>query len=357
MLALGDSPDFELLPLILGSHLLQEGGYSHKLVESDFPHATKLCTIVSGDSLSTMADSVALTLSKVSQFLSSNKVDMVVIHGDRFDAYGAASASALMHIFTVHLEGGEISGTIDGTLRHAITKLSHLHFTSTEQARQQVISMGEAASMTHFCGCPSYDEHSQTVSSLTDARVQEVLTSLSVKAHEYIIVMHHPNTASSSQTLKEFGSILDAVEEIGMFCVLFYPNLDPGNKAMIKMLHSKKLSSNFFQTKVLCQTNLPVSSFAILLSNCSVIVGNSSAIVRETCFFGTASVNVGSRQSGRFMPDNVMHSRGDNVPDLVAVIKKQMSTTYPPHMAYGRGEAILEIIEILRSVDYTQTSK
>lgn len=357
MLAIDDDPDFELITLIIGSHLLQESGLSHQLVEADFPKATKLWTIVSGNSLSTMADSVSLTLSKVSQFLSLIEVDMVVIHGDRFDAYAAASAAALMQIFTVHLEGGEVSGTIDGTLRHAITKLSHLHFTCTEHARQRVIAMGEGAAQTYFCGCPSYDEHLRNASLITDERSQEVLASLQLKKQEFLIVMHHPNTSSRTQTLKEYNCILDAVAEIGMQCVLFYPNLDPGNKDMIKMLHSKREVSDFFKFRVKFTTNLPMSSFSVLLMNCAVIVGNSSAIVRETCLFGTPAVNVGYRQKGRFMPSNVVYSPGENVSDLVALIKEQISAKYSPDMAYGSGKAVLKMMEVLRNVDFANTAK
>ena len=257
MLAIDKDPDFELVPLIIGCHLLQEGGLSHQLVEADFPGATKLWTVVSGNSFSVMADSVSLTLSKVAQFLSLREVDMVVVHGDRFYAYGAAPAAALMHIFTIHLEGGEISGTIDGTLRHAITKLSHLHFTCTECARHRVITMGKAAAQTYFCGCPSYDEHVRNLNFITDEQAHEILASYQLKKQEFLLVMHHPNTSSPTQTLTEYDCILDAVEEVGMQCVLFYPNLDPGNKDMIKTLHSKQKSSDIFKIRLMCRPTCP----------------------------------------------------------------------------------------------------
>ena len=358
MLSLDRDPSFELVPLVIGTHLLLEGGHSHKLVESDFPNCSKLNTIVAGDTLSTMADSVALTLSKTSQFFATHEVDMVVVHGDRFDAFGVASAATLMHIFTVHLEGGEKSGTIDGTLRHAISKLSHLHFTATELARETVVSMGESENLVHYVGCPTYDEYQKAVNGPSNIEQKEnILTSMNVKSKQFVIIMHHPTTFSSSDSEMEYKNILDAVDTLDIRAVLFYPNIDHGNKRMISILHAKQASSPSFVKNVSCHTNLKQTDFILLLKECSAIVGNSSAIIRESCFFGIPAVNVGSRQKGRVVSSNVAQVKGDSMLDIVACVQRQMSTVYEPSFLYGSGGAVQSMMKVLSSVDFTQVTK
>uniref|UniRef100_A0A0G4FHF4 UDP-N-acetylglucosamine 2-epimerase domain-containing protein n=1 Tax=Chromera velia CCMP2878 TaxID=1169474 RepID=A0A0G4FHF4_9ALVE len=351
MLALEKSPLFELVPLVIGSHLLIESGYSFRLVEKDFAKsATKVSTVAAGNDTNNMADSVALTILKVSQFLALAKPKIVIVHGDRFDAFGVASASTLLQIFTVHLEGGELSGTIDGKLRHSISKLSDLHFTCTEAARMRVIEMGEENSAVFCTGCPSYDVFLEMEHIGSGHSTEDLLVTHRVVPHEYFIIMYHPDTCSIQDTVKQYRSILEAVDRTGERAILFYPNIDPGSKDMIQTLHEIQKTSPTFSKNVNCMTSLPHEEFIILLKNCKAIVGNSSAIIREAAFFGTPAVNVGTRQQGRTCPPNVFSVKGENSDEVLQALLEHPKERFDRDTTYGDGHAVSRMMKHLEGV-------
>lgn len=351
----------QLMLILLGSHLVMECGNTHELVSARHPVHTKLHTLMAGNEHECMADSVAMVITKLSHVLRAERPHVVVVHGDRFDAFGAACAAVMLNICVVHLEGGELSGTIDGSLRHALTKLSHCHCVSNEEAMRRVLQLGEEPDRVHVTGCPSYDAHLRLLASLTDEMVGACLLRRKLERRSYLIVIHHPNVLYTEEELtKEYDAVLHAICEWGRPTLLFYPNADPGNKSMIRRLHAaQKERPDFFSTHVTAITSVPFTEFAILLAHCGAIVGNSSAGVREACLTGVGAVNVGNRQDGRkAAASSVVHvPPGCTAHDIVSAISTVFGKSFPPELLYGAGDAAEKIVSVIRGIPDSYTSK
>jgi len=347
---------FEPILVMSGSHLLVEGGNTWRDIEQKYDVAAKAYTVVSGDTLECMAESVSLGISKFTSIFSSLKPDCVVVHGDRFDALAVAVTSSLLHIYTVHIEGGELSGTIDGSLRHAITKLSHLHFVCNEQARTRLLRMGEAPNTVVLTGCPSYDRFKKL--NMEEESLISVCKSWGVVPFKFAIVMQHPDTVNRDSTVRDFKAILQFFESCPDPILFFYPNIDPGNKRIIKLLHEhQKSHQDVYRTSVKILSHVPFDEFAILLRSATCIIGNSSAVVREACFFGTPAVLVGNRQEGRDLPRNVRAFDSLASACLVNVYKDLRGVRYAPHTSYGSGNAVDIMIAHLAESRPSTTSK
>lgn len=329
-------PHFEVNLVVSGAHLLIESGYSIRAIERRYQIAARIPTIVAGDSLESMSESVAFGMSKFNSVFARLQPEMVLIHGDRFDALSAALASSLQKIFTVHIEGGELSGTADGAIRHAITKLSHLHFVCTEEARQRVLRMGEDPTMVHVTGCLSYDRYFK----IQDNYSESLLSKYDTASKQFYIVMHHPNTENLQETLDEFKLLLEFMRTEKTRCFFFYPNIDPGNKSMITLFNNEiKLNPLQFTDSVTRVTNLPFDEFSILLKHAKFIVGNSSCGVREACIFGTPSVVLGNRQRGRRLPENTINFLGSDIEKFRRAINSHCKQLFEPCHMYGSGMA------------------
>lgn len=198
-----------------------------KVVADGWPIASKLHTIVAGGDSSAMVESVGLALTKIPDVLSRVEPDIVVVHGDRFDAMAVAVAASFMNICVAHLEGGEVTGTIDESIRHAISKLSHLHFVSTEEARQRLVSMGEKTESVVHAGCPAMD----IICNLDLAGAGETCRSYKVEPGGFLILSHHPVTSDVESSLKEFDVLTDALLHLGIPAILLYPNVDAGTRS------------------------------------------------------------------------------------------------------------------------------
>lgn len=335
---------FEVHLIVSGSHLLIESGFSCVGIRKKYPVSMEVHTVVAGDDLLSMSESVALGMTKFNSVFSIVKPDIVILHGDRYDALSAALSSSLLQIFTVHLEGGELSGTIDGSLRHAITKLCHLHFVCTEEAKQRVVQMGENPENVKVSGCLSYDRYATL--QLTD-----ILSKFALIEHKYYIVIHHPNTEDLDCTLSEYSMLLEMVQLLEADCIFFYPNIDPGNKAMIQLFNKyMKCSLLKSSRKIHKVTNIPFEDFATVLKSAHFVVGNSSAIVREACIFGTPAVVIGTRQRGRDLPANAILYDGNSVTELLTLISFHAKQRFPPCHMYGKGQAADKIVNTLHTV-------
>lgn len=350
----------QLMLVLLGSHLVMECGNTHELVSARHPVHSKIHTLMAGNEHECMADSVAMVITKLSQVLRTERPHVVVVHGDRFDAFGAACAAALLNLCVVHIEGGELSGTIDGCLRHALTKLSHCHCVSNEDARQRVLQLGEEPERVHVTGCPSYDAHLRLLASMADDEVEACLARHRVLRGQFLILVHHPNVLYTEEELvAEYDAVLRAVCDWGHRTLLFYPNADPGNKSMIRRLHAvQKERPDFFASQVTAITSVPFAEFATLLANCGAIVGNSSAGVREACLSGVGAINVGNRQEGRRAASSVVHlSPGSSAGEIAAAIPRVYGKRFPREMLYGRGDAAARIVSIIKEIPGSYTTK
>ncbi|XP_003263388.1 bifunctional UDP-N-acetylglucosamine 2-epimerase/N-acetylmannosamine kinase isoform X4 [Nomascus leucogenys] len=265
--------------------------------QDDFDINTRLHTIVRGEDEAAMVESVGLALVKLPDVLNRLKPDIMIVHGDRFDALALATSAALMNIRILHIEGGEVSGTIDDSIRHAITKLAHYHVCCTRSAEQHLISMCEDHDRILLAGCPSYDKL------------------LSAKNKDYMSV-------------------------IRMWL---------GSKEMVRVMRKKGIEHhpNFRAVK-----HVPFDQFIQLVAHAGCMIGNSSCGVREVGAFGTPVINLGTRQIGRETGENVLHVRDADTQDkILQALHLQFGKQYPCSKIYGDGNAVPRILKFLKSID------
>ncbi|XP_032069268.1 bifunctional UDP-N-acetylglucosamine 2-epimerase/N-acetylmannosamine kinase isoform X1 [Thamnophis elegans] len=340
---------FELDIVVLGSHLIDDYGNTYRMIEQDdFDIHTRLHTIVRGEDEAAMVESVGLALVKLPDVLNRLKPDIMIVHGDRFDALALATSAALMNIRILHIEGGEVSGTIDDSIRHAITKLAHYHVCCTRSAEQHLISMCEDHDRILLAGCPSYDK-------LLFAKNKDYMSVIrmwlgeDVKPKEYIIALQHPVTTDIKHSVKMFELTLDALISFNKRTLILFPNIDAGSKEMVRVMRKKGIEHhpNFRAVK-----NVPFDQFIQLLAHAGCMIGNSSCGVREVGAFGTPVINLGTRQIGRETGENVLHVRdADSQDKILRALHIQFGKQYPCSKIYGDGNAVPRILKFLKSID------
>uniref|UniRef100_A0A3B3ZEJ8 UDP-N-acetylglucosamine 2-epimerase domain-containing protein n=1 Tax=Periophthalmus magnuspinnatus TaxID=409849 RepID=A0A3B3ZEJ8_9GOBI len=345
--------DFDLEVVVLGSHLIDDYGNTFRMIEQDdFDIGSKLHTIVRGEDEAAMVESVGLALVKLPDVLQRLNPDILIVHGDRFDALALATAAALMNIRILHLEGGEVSGTIDDSIRHAISKLAHYHACCTRRAEQHLIAMCEDHSRILLAGCPSYDKllakhHEDDYMDIIKSWLGE-----NVKDNDYIVALQHPVTTDIQHSVKIYGLMLDALLSFNKKTLILFPNIDAGSKEMVRVMRRKGIEQhpNFQAVK-----HVPFEQFIQLVSHAGCMIGNSSCGVREAGAFGTPVVNLGTRQTGRETGENVLHVRdADTQSKIYHALELQFGKRYPCSKIYGDGNAVQRILKFLHSINTSE---
>lgn len=350
MKAIKDDDDLELSLIVLGCHLIDDYGSTFRLIEKDgFKIDSRIHTIVRGEDEAAMVESVGLAMVKLPDIMLRLEPDVVIVHGDRFDVLSLAACAALMNIRIVHIEGGEVSGTIDDSIRHTISKLSHYHVCCTERAHKRLLAMCEDNDRILLAGCPSYDM-------LLSTDVQDCQSILDKwlkgegKPNEYIVALQHPVTTNIADSLKMFSLMVDALLEFNKRVLMLFPNIDAGSKEIVRIMRQKKIETHplFYTVK-----HIPFEEFIILVANAGCMIGNSSAGVREAGAFGTPVVNLGSRQTGRETGENVLHCRdADTTQKILHTLEIQYQRRYPPSYIYGDGHAVPRIIKFIKTIKH-----
>ncbi|XP_016534907.1 bifunctional UDP-N-acetylglucosamine 2-epimerase/N-acetylmannosamine kinase isoform X1 [Poecilia formosa] len=342
--------EFELEVVVLGSHLIDDYGNTFRMIEQDdFDIGSKLHTIVRGEDEAAMVESVGLALVKLPDVLQRLSPDILIVHGDRFDALALATAAALMNIRILHLEGGEVSGTIDDSIRHAISKLAHYHACCTRMAEQHLIAMCEDHSRILLAGCPSYDKLLSTYHRDDYMDIIKSWLGDKVKENDYIVALQHPVTTDIQHSIKIYGLMLDALISFNKRTLILFPNIDAGSKEMVRVMRKKGIEQhpNFRAVK-----HIPFEQFIQLLSHAGCMIGNSSCGVREAGAFGTPVINLGTRQTGRETGENVLHVRdADTHNKIYHALELQFGKRYPGSKIYGDGNAVPRILKFLSSID------
>uniref|UniRef100_A0A673XVU7 Bifunctional UDP-N-acetylglucosamine 2-epimerase/N-acetylmannosamine kinase n=1 Tax=Salmo trutta TaxID=8032 RepID=A0A673XVU7_SALTR len=351
MFGIKANPDeFELEVVVLGSHLIDDYGNTFRMIEQDdFDIGSKLHTIVRGEDEAAMVESVGLALVKLPDVLHRLRPDVLVVHGDRFDALALATAAALMNIRILHLEGGEVSGTIDDSIRHAISKLAHYHACCTRTAEQHLIAMCEDHTRILLAGCPSYDK--LLAAHHRDDYMDIIRNWLgdNVKEDNYIVALQHPVTTDIKNSIKIYELMLDALISFNKRTLVLFPNIDAGSKEMVRVMRKKGVEQhpNFRAVK-----HVPFEQFIQLVCHAGAMIGNSSCGVREAGAFGTPVINLGSRQTGRETGENVLHVRdADTQNKIYHALELQFGKRYPCSKIYGDGNAVPRILKFLQTID------
>ena len=344
--------DLELQVIAGASTLLERFGNSVDIMAMDgyAPSAT-IRFIIEGENPATMAKSTGLGLLELPTVFEMLQPDVVVTVADRFETIATAIAAAYMNIPVAHTQGGDVSGSIDESVRHAVTKLAHLHFPATDLSARRIIAMGEDPTTVFNVGCPSIDLVAQTDLGLPqDALAHFGGVGAEIDPEEpFLLVMQHPVTTEYGHGLEQVTETLEAVASLEMQAVVFWPNVDAGSEQVSKGLRLFRESGrargfHFFR-------NLPPEVFVRLMAHCACMVGNSSAALREGAFLGTPAVTVGTRQSNRERGDNAI-TVGSGTAEIAAAIRHQVAHgRYEPNPLFGDGTAGTRIAEILATVE------
>ncbi|MAI83636.1 MAG: UDP-N-acetylglucosamine 2-epimerase (hydrolyzing) [Rickettsiales bacterium] len=336
---------FELKIVVTGSHLLKSSGYTYKdILKDDFKidYKVKMFKENQTDSLGENALSFSRCSKGLVRIIEREKPDYAIVTVDRVETLAIASICALMNIPILHFQGGEISGTIDESIRHAVSKLSHFHFVSTPNSKKRLIQMGEQPKNVFLVGCPYTDI------------LKAVMEKKTNNSEKYCIFIMHSVTTNLDEASKLFISVYNALENIAKYFKVycFTPNTDPGFKNILNKLKKNK--------KFILVKNLESDSFLKLLKHAKFMIGNSSSGIREAASFKVPTIDIGSRQNGREKSLNVINVgfREDEI------LRKVKYVTTNSHFLkklknceniYGDGNVAKKVLKILLNLKLDKT--
>lgn len=339
----------ELQLVVGGAVILHKFGNPINIIEADgFEISEMVHFLVEGGKPITMAKSTGLAVVELSTVFENLRPDIVMAIADRFEALAVAVAASYMNIPVAHLEGGELSGSIDESIRHAITKLSHIHFVATQKSAERVIKMGEDPENVYVVGSPTIDLI-RDINLDLDFDVFEKYAGVGVLVpvtkNNYIVVSQHPVTTEYELASEQIQETLHAINDINMPALWLWPNMDAGTDEIskgIRMFREKYQPRHIHFFK-----NFAFEDYAKLINNAAVLVGNTSSGIRESAYLGVPVVNIGTRQNHRERGENVIDVNY-NRDEIKEAIKKQIAHgKYPSNHLYGDGHAGEKIAEIL----------
>ena len=290
------SEEFEAYIYISGMHLQKEFGSTYReIIKDGYKNVQTAFGLINSRDMSYNLGDV---ICNFTGYIKHIEPDMIVVHGDRVDAMAGAVVGALNNILVAHIEGGELSGTIDESIRHAVSKMAHIHLVSNEDAWRRLIQMGEEEQRIYIMGSPDIDiMYSDQLPSL-----DEVLARYEIDFDRYGILMYHPVTTELDEIGRNIETILSALKKTDYNFVVIYPNNDLGSELILREYEKLTDKSRF---RVF--PSIRFEYFLTLLKNAQFMIGNSSAGIRETCVYGVPSINVGSRQNGRYDEEDAVN--------------------------------------------------
>jgi len=344
-------PDLDLQFIVGASAVLDRYGDVVNVMRRDgFEPTALVYMVVEGENLVTMAKSTGLGLVELATLFDNLRPDIVVTVADRYETIATAIAASYLNIPVAHIQGGEITGSIDEKVRHAVTKLSNLHFVSNAQAAARVKRMGEPADTVFVTGCPSIDLAADLDLTL-DFDPYEKYQGVGPRfdhSKGYVVVLQHPDTTHHEDARAQIEQTLGAVAELDVPAFWFWPNVDAGSDGTSKGIRSFR--ENQRESKFHFFKNMDPEDFLRLLANADCLIGNSSAGIRECSFLGTPAVNIGERQRGRQRAANVLDV-GYDQQEILAGIRAQLAHGhYPTSSTYGDGLAGIRIADLLAEV-------
>ena len=350
--AVRDHPALELQVIAAASALLERFGCAVSVLEAaGFTPDAKIRFIIEGQTPTTMAKSAGLGLLELPTAFERLEPDIVVTVADRFETIATAIAGAYMNIPVAHTQGGEVSGSIDESVRHAITKLSHIHFPATELSARRIIAMGEDPQYVFNLGCPAIDLTARTrPGTRRDALIDHCGEGSPIDPEQpFLLVMQHGVTTEYGHGLDQMAATLRAISSIGMQALVFWPNVDAGSAEVaigIRQFREQGLADrcHFFR-------NLPAEDFTRLMTHCTCMIGNSSAALREGAYLGTPAVSIGTRQHNRECGPNVVFTSHDPLEITEAVRAQIAHGRYERSDLFGSGTAGRDIADVLATVN------
>ena len=358
ILACMDHQDLDTVVIVGASGVLYRFGNVSELIENDgIKIEAKLYTVVEGNDPVAMAKTTGLSLIDLAQEFHRIKPDVVVTVADRYETIATAIAASYMNIPVAHTQGGEITGSIDESVRHAITKLSHIHFPATRNAAEVLKKLGESPDKIFWVGCPALD--------LAHEVPTEPISSVMRRYHgvgngldfskPFILVSQHPVTTEFKDAREQIEQTLQAVLSSGIQAIWLWPNVDSGSDALSKRIREFREENN--AAPMHFYRNFSSEDYVNILREASCIVGNSSSGIREASFLGTPAVNIGSRQNGRDRAPNVIDVDYDSFEIKKAIQAQIKNGRYQSSEIFGDGFAGRKMAEILASVNLDVNKK
>jgi UDP-hydrolysing UDP-N-acetyl-D-glucosamine 2-epimerase len=351
-----DHSDLELLLVVAASALLERYGPVIDIIRADgFEPTSTVYMLVEGENLVTSAKSTGAGISELATVFDNLAPDMVLSIADRYETIATAIAASYLNIPVVHVQGGEVTGSIDEKVRHAVTKLSNLHMVSNESAAQRVLQMGEDPVSIHVTGCPSIDLAARVMAE--DENNFDVYAEIGGAgvgrpfdvSENYLVVMQHPVTTEHEAAAAQVEKTLHAIHHMETPTFWFWPNVDAGSdgtSAAIRRYREKHGPEHIYFLK-----NLSPENFLRLLKRSRCIIGNSSVGIRECSFLGVPTVNIGSRQSRRERAPNVVDVDYDETAIKAAIESHLNHGPFPSSDLYGDGKSGTRIADLLFSAD------
>ena len=332
---LNEDKNYKVDVIVTGMHLLSKYGGTAAEVLRDELGVIHL--LPNQHAEQSMEISLARTIEQISEFLNRNSVDLLVVHGDRIEALAGAIVGALKNVPVGHIEGGEVSGTVDGLIRHSVSKLAHLHFVSNQSAQNRLVQLGEESESIYIIGSPDVDVmFSSNLPTLSDVQKR-----YEINYEKYGIVTFHPVTNEHLSIASQAQEICRALVESGENFVVIKPNNDLGSD-IIQEIFEKELTS-------ICFKHLPsmrFEHFLTLMKHADYMIGNSSAGVRETSYYGVPSINIGTRQLNR-NSNKLILNVGYSQTEILQSIEDVKKLPRNPIYSYGKGDSDSIFKEIL----------
>lgn len=320
-------PNYEVVIFVTGMHLQSKYGSTvDEIVKSGYPNIYRFINHTSEKS---MDHNLAKTIQGFSDFVRENRPNLIVIHGDRVEALAGAIVGSLNNILVAHVEGGEVSGTIDELIRHAVSKMSHTHFVSNAKAKKRLIQMGELDDSIFEIGSPDVD----AMLSTNLPSIEDVRSRYDIQFEDYGIVLFHPVTTESEHMRAYSTFLVNALLESNRDFVVIYPNNDLGSSDILKE-YERLLGNPRFKIF----PSVRFEYFLVLLKYAKCIIGNSSAGIREAPYYGLATVNIGTRQQNRALHQDILNAEYDEK-DILSKINTAFALKFNPVSLFGEGKS------------------
>jgi UDP-N-acetylglucosamine 2-epimerase (hydrolysing) len=338
------SEEFEAYIYVTGMHMLNRYGYTaQEVIKDGYRNIYMNINQHVGDH---MEIALANTVQGLSHYVHELKPDLLIIHGDRLEALAGAIVGAFTNTLVGHIEGGELSGTIDDSIRHSVSKMAHIHFVCNDDASQRLIAMGENKNSIFLIGSPDYDVmFNQKLPSLSGVKEY-----YEIDFDEFGIVLFHPVTTDSVSFESYSDNLVKAINKSKKNFIVVYPNNDDGSEFIIKSY------SGFDNDRVKVYPSLSFERFLVLLKNCKMIIGNSSAGIREAPCYGIPTINIGDRQNKRLKHKTIIDV-GYSCEEIKKAIVDNWDSDYSDNSvnAFGDGKASIRFLEALKQEEFWDT--
>ena len=340
--------NFSTIILATGMHMLKKYGNTYIEIMKDFKNV-RLYKFINQKKNDSMDVVLSNTIKKLNFYLKKIQPDLVVVHGDRIETLAASIYCNLHNILLVHIEGGEVSGTVDECIRHATTKLSHLHFVANQKAKKIIRRLGELEKNIYVIGSPEVDTMiKKDLPTLTDAK-----TRYDIRFNNYAIFLYHPvTTQKRPDIIRQCEILFNTLKKSKKNFILIYPNNDTFSDIIFNFIQKLRNDKKF---KIL--PTIRFEYYLTLLKNSEFIIGNSSSGVREAQVYGVKAINLGNRQNNRTIKNNLIKHLDFNQNEILKEINKPKNLKLKKSFNFGTGNSSNKFIKILKTNKFWLTDK